>query len=1112
MAGKGTRGSKSSSGSSKPSSGSGKRSSESSKRGSGNRGGGSGNSSGGSSEHSNRGSGRGSGESSRKSDSEAATRICLYVHTHWDREWYWAFERYRNLLISATKSIVCGLENGSLPSFHLDGQSSVVEDLFSVEPELLPRINRLVRDGRLSVGPWYVLPDQMLVGGESLIRNLEVGIKVSARLGEPMMVGYCPDTFGHTQDLPRILRGFGIDTAVVWRGVPALDQGPEFFWRSTDGSQVAALLLADGYYQTAFHEVWGECGGQQIELLNKYLTKWVDISVERKSTAGSVALEDMFGFRTYSRLTNSALVPVGGDHINPPQNFGEVLAAVQKSFGRNSGISSSAASASSAARGSTSDNSTSSTVNGNAVRVEVVLLQDYLREIASAASEHATPVRLIEGELRDNSAALKHCRGYMLPGVLSTRLYLKRENRLAEHRILKASEPVYAFMAARGVIRYPQQELENAWRQLLLNHPHDSICGCSVDEVHREMMTRTSSIHQVLDILDRRVREEVLVPGVHEWSAKPSAKSGTQVNRGFGRWNMDVPDPDIPLRGHLVVNMSAQSVSAPVFVRIASPAQAVEPKESGATRTANSSKVSKTAESESGKEADPARGAHDLVAGTNIEAADNLFELLGSDFQMISRTRETEVFGSMGGVPMYHEVNITAGWLWAPYVPPFGAKLIDLKEPVSRKSDSRYQPVAVSNEAISNDYFIVEVSQEGEITVLPQVAGGDYRKYSLGHRFVDVADAGDTYNFDPIPGDSTIKARFKRVERGIGGPLVGSLRLFYEIDLPEEIEPCDPAAAEIVESNDFVDFRRSKRSRKHEIVTELTLKCGVPIVLFQTSWDNQASDHRLEVTFDTGAPVATTWSENHFSLVQRDSVKVTVPSTPVERGTEARLDRFPCQRFFVANGQAFFNKGLPEYGTEGSAVSITLLRAVSMLSRGRLLTRGGGAGPHMPTPEANCRGRNVVEYGWAPLNILAPNQVASAVRQDAQLSDLERSAAYRLAELYEGTLWNTPVAEGDSSFLSRKLDQSHSLFDIEGTAVAFTALYSNDGGKSFLLRLLNVTNKKQLVKVTVGVPHRKIEKVDLAGIVLEELEPVTVDDRYNILFGVQELVTLKISG
>jgi len=63
-----------------------------------------------------------------------------------------------------------------------------------------------------------------------------------------------------------------------------------------------------------------------------------------------------------------------------------------------------------------------------------------------------------------------------------------------------------------------------------------------------------------------------------------------------------------------------------------------------------------------------------------------------------------------------------------------------------------------------------------------------------------------------------------------------------------------------------------------------------------------------------------------------------------------------------------------------------------------------------------------------------------------------------------------------------------------------------------LLRLLNVTNKKQLVKVTVGVPHRKIEKVDLAGIVLEELEPVTVDDRYNILFGVQELVTLKISG
>jgi|AGTN01.1.fsa_nt_gi Alpha-mannosidase len=1042
-----------------------------------------------------------------------ATRICLYVHTHWDREWYWAFERYRNLLISATKSIVADLENGSLPSFHLDGQSCVIEDLLSVEPELEPRIKRLVKDRRLSVGPWYVLPDQMLVGGESLVRNLEVGIKVSLRLGEPMMVGYCPDTFGHTQDLPRILRGFGIGTAVVWRGVPGLDHGPEFFWKSTDGSQVAALLLADGYYQTAFHEVWGESGKAQVELLSNYLTKWVDISAERKGTADGVDRVDKFGYRTFSRLTNSALVPVGGDHINPPQNFGKVLAAVQKSF-----------------RDSTK---TDGKNNGTAVKVVPVLLEDYLKEIAGAVSKEATPVRLIEGELRDNSAALKHCRGYMLPGVLSTRLYLKRENRLTEHRIVKSSEPLYALMAARGIARYPQHELENAWKQLLLNHPHDSICGCSVDEVHQEMMTRTSSIHQVLDILDRRVREEVLVPGAHEWSATPKAKSGTEVNRGFGRWNMDVPDPDIPLRGHLVANMSAQTVSAPVFVRIASPVGTPASKEE-ASRSPTASGSSTAAASGSptasaSGSSDTARGAHDLATGANEDAADNLFELLGSDFQMVSRTRETEVFGSMGGVPMYHEVNITAGWLWAPYVPPFGTRLIDLKEPASKKQDSRYQPVAVGGDAISNDYFIVEVSQSGEISVQPQVAGGDYRKYNLIHKFADVADAGDTYNFDPIPGDAPITARFKRVERGAGGPLVGSLQLIYEIDLPEAIEPRDPGAAEVGESNDFIEFKRSQKTRKHEIVTELTLKCGVPVVLFQTSWDNQATDHRLEVIFDTGSPVETSWSENHFSLVQRDAEKASVPSAPVERGTESPLDRFPCQRFFIANGQAFLNKGLPEYATDGSTVSITLLRAVSKLSRGRLLTRGGGAGPHMPTPEANCPGRNIVEYGWAPLNIFAPNAVASAApargasveerNRDkkehpagkvlgSRLSDMERSAAYRLAELYEGTLWSAPVAQGDSSSLAKTLDESHSLFDIEGSAVNFSALYSNDGGKSLLLRLLNVTNQQQLANITIGVDHKKVEIVDLAGNTLERLKPV--DERYKVPFGVQELVTLRV--
>jgi hypothetical protein len=121
---------------------------------------------------------------------------------------------------------------------------------------------------------------------------------------------------------------------------------------------------------------------------------------------------------------------------------------------------------------------------------------------------------------------------------------------------------------------------------------------------------------------------------------------------------------------------------------------------------------------------------------------------------------------------------------------------------------------------------------------------------------------------------------------------------------------------------------------------------------------------------------------------------------------------------------------------------------------------------------------------------------------------MERSAAYRLAELYAGTLWSTPVAQGDSSLTAKTLHDSHSLFDIEGTAVVLSALYSNDGGKTLLLRLLNVTNERQLVNITVGVPHKKVEKVDLAGNAIEAFKPVA--GRYKVLFGVQELVTLRV--
>ena len=234
----------------------------------------------------------------------------LYLHTHWDREWYLPFEAYRLRLVDVVKTVIARLESGALPNFLLDGQASVLEDVLEIDPSLAEPLKRLMKKGTLSAGPWYVLADQLLVSGESLVRNLRLGLEVTSRYGPPAMIGYCPDTFGHTQDLPRILQGFAIDSAFVWRGTPKLDSGPAFLWQSADGSTVLAYQLSRGYYQTE------PIVNANIDL-NKFVAKWLPPN-------------DIH----FCRQLNGALIPVGGDHLSPPENIAKQLANLSNGSAR----------------------------------------------------------------------------------------------------------------------------------------------------------------------------------------------------------------------------------------------------------------------------------------------------------------------------------------------------------------------------------------------------------------------------------------------------------------------------------------------------------------------------------------------------------------------------------------------------------------------------------------------------------------------------------------------------------------------------------------------------------------------------------------------------------
>ena len=181
-----------------------------------------------------------------------AQLVYLVPHTHWDREWYQPFQRFRMRLVELVERVLALAEADPAFRFTFDGQLAAVDDYLDIHPGSEDRVRRLVAGGQLAIGPWRVLADELLVSGETLVRNLERGWRRAERLGGALAAGYLPDEFGHAAQMPQILRRAGLDRAVVWRGVPAAVDRHAFTWTSPDGSSVLAEYLPDGYGNAAF--------------------------------------------------------------------------------------------------------------------------------------------------------------------------------------------------------------------------------------------------------------------------------------------------------------------------------------------------------------------------------------------------------------------------------------------------------------------------------------------------------------------------------------------------------------------------------------------------------------------------------------------------------------------------------------------------------------------------------------------------------------------------------------------------------------------------------------------------------------------------------------------
>lgn len=176
-------------------------------------------------------------------------RIHAVLHTHWDREWYFTDTEAQVLFAYHMDEVIEALERGAIDHYLLDGQMSIVEDYLSVFPEKRECIRELVQSGKLSVGPWYIQMDEFLASGESCLRNLELGTGLGNALGRCMNVGYLPDSFGQSKDLPKMLNGFGIDTFVFWRGFYNPNGFREFLWKAEDGSRVLCSNICHGYFE-----------------------------------------------------------------------------------------------------------------------------------------------------------------------------------------------------------------------------------------------------------------------------------------------------------------------------------------------------------------------------------------------------------------------------------------------------------------------------------------------------------------------------------------------------------------------------------------------------------------------------------------------------------------------------------------------------------------------------------------------------------------------------------------------------------------------------------------------------------------------------------------------
>jgi mannosylglycerate hydrolase len=607
------------------------------------------------------------------------------------------------------------------------------------------------------------------------------------------------------------------------------------------------------------------------------------------------------------------------------------------------------------------------------VVAEANALQDDLDLRIMSLPEHLATVATDglptwRGELRAGA------RANLLMGVTSNRVDVRQAAARAERAVERLAEPLSALFLPAD--RWPAAMLDEAWRDLILNSAHDSVCACSIDDVCDAVLHRYAEAGDIADGLADRALAGLASRVGHDG---PLIINPTSRPRG-GLVRLTLAGADAPPGTQVLRAQPAEAVL------LEGPPELVVPaaEELEWMRTITGFSL----ESADGEALVSAtrQGTGSLVSPDTRVALAALAEA-GPVRLRVRRPAQVTVLA---------HVDEVAGFGWKGWSTDGAAAPVEAVSVVEGTADD--------GPTLAN----------GLVTVTVDPADGTFAvdgHSGLG-RLVDGGDCGDTYNWCP-PARDTLVGEPELVDVAVleRGPLRARVLIAAHYRWPARAEGLEERTGEV----------------EHEVATRLELRAGERALRVETTIDNRSRDHRLRAHFPLPTPATTSRAETAFGTVER--------SLEAEGGpTEAPLPTYPALRFVQAGGLTVVHDGVAEYELvhirDGQAqeLALTLLRCTGMLSQVPTPTRPLPAGPLIRLEGPQLQKRLTRRYAVAvgdvdPFaladEVLVPLQVVEP-SQGAELSEPSDGPSGSAADLpaagsalaVEGAVVSAVVREG----------------------------------------------------------------------------------------------------